>query len=120
MIAALPGDEDTDEGAVEEPGVPNKLPVRTEAIVLANKQYNIGIFFMAAVSKGRQAMYNYHGQRCSPAYSADDILSGSENSSSPTKALNYTIKACAKFNAQRRRAMLPGDPELGTGSPLPR
>lgn len=115
LIAALPA-EGADEHAAEQiiPGVPNKLPIKHEVIVLANKKYNFPIFYMAVV-KGGQAMYDYHGRRVSPVYGPDDVLAGSEGSS-PTKALNYTIKACAKFNAQRRKSVLPGDAELGAGA----
>ncbi len=116
LVAALPV-EGADEHAAEQviAGVPNQLPVKTEIIILANKQYAFPIFFMAAV-KGGQAMYNYQGRRVSPVYNADDILPGSEETSSPTKALQYTIKAVAKFNAIRRKSVLPGDPELGAGT----
>ncbi len=98
------------------PGVPNNLPIRTEPIVLANKHYNFAVFFMAAV-KGGQALYNYEGKRVSPAYGPEDILPGSEGSN-PVKALQYTVKACARFNAIRRKSVLPGDAELGAGTPV--
>lgn len=118
LIAALPVEGEGDSVQEEIPGVPNKLPVRFEVLILANKQYNFPVFFMAAV-KGGQAMYSYTGQRCSPAHSADDVLPGQEGASgTPTKALQYLIKACAKFNAQRRKSVLPGDPELGVGAPV--
>lgn len=97
-----------DAGEAEEvDGVPNSLPVRTEDFDLAGKKIKLPIFFVATVKGGKQALYSYTGQRASPAYGTDDTVDPNDTSSE--KGLKYIAKACAKFNAMRRKGVLPGE-----------
>ncbi len=89
--------EDTEEITEQEEvdGVPNQLPVRTEAIKVANKDYNFPVFFVAETKKG-PALYNEKGKRVSPA-------------STDPKVVSKLNKDCARFNAIRRTSRTAAD-----------
>ncbi|OLS16000.1 MAG: hypothetical protein RBG13Loki_0378 [Promethearchaeota archaeon CR_4] len=92
-------------------GVPNKLPVRTESILIAGKAQALPIFFVATVKGGKQALYDYEGRRVSPAYGATDRIDGGDATSE--FGTRHIAKAAAKFNAMRRRNIIPGEKHIG-------
>lgn len=96
--------------AEEVDGVPNKLPVRTETILINGKPHELPIFFVATVKGGKQALYDYQGKRVSPAYGAGDKYQGDESSILGTQHIN---KTAAVFNAMRRRNIIPGEAQIG-------
>lgn len=105
--------EDRDEvtEAEEVDGIPNKLAPRTEALKVANKDVNLPVFFVATVKGGKQALYDYQGKRVSPAYGPEDRIDPSNSSSE--LGVKYINKAAAKFNAMRRKNIIPGEAQIG-------
>lgn len=104
------GREEGTEAAVVD-GVPNSLPVRTESIIINNKPHELPVFFVATVKGGKQALYDYQGKRVSPAYGATDRVS--DDVADAELGTRYINKAAAKFNAMRRRNIIPGEKEIG-------
>lgn len=96
--------------AEEVDGVPNKLPIRTETLLINGKPHELPIFFVATVKGGKQALYDYQGKRVSPAYGATDRYQGDDSSILGTQHIN---KAAAMFNAMRRRNIIPGEAQIG-------
>lgn len=105
--------ENREEGTEAEvvDGVPNQLPVRTEKIVLNGKEHNLAVFFVATVKGGAVALYDYVGRRVSPAYGAKDPVDPTDEKSA--LGSNYINKAAAKYNAMRRRNIIPGEKTVG-------
>lgn len=97
--------------AEEVDGVPNKLPIRTEGIVINGKEHSLPVFFVATVKGGKQALYDYQGKRVSPAYGATDTIDADD--SKAELGTRYVNKAAAKFNAMRRRNIIPGETQIG-------
>lgn len=95
--------------AVEEDGIPNKLPVRFEEIQIAGKPAKLSIYFVAAVKGGKMALYAHTGQRVSQAYGPDEMY----DAESTVKGVSYIQKAAAKFNAMRRKNIIPGEAQIG-------
>lgn len=105
--------ENTDEITEQEEidGVPNKLPIKTEKLEIGGKPHDLPIFFVAIVKGGKHALYDYQGKRVSPAYGADDVVDpGSVGS---IKGQGHIAKAAAKFNAMRRKNIIPGEAHYG-------
>lgn len=106
--------EEGAEGATEAEeidGVPNKLPVQSETISIAGKDHALPVFFVATVKGGKKALYDYEGRRVSPAYGAEDRV---DNTTKDAElGIKYVNKACAKFNAMRRRNIIPGEANIG-------
>lgn len=96
MFEALTHEQAQDEAteAEEVPGVPNKMPVRTEMLRVGGKDVNFPIHFVAAV-KGGMALYNERGQR----------ISGVAAAGSPEAT--YLNRASARNNALRRANRVP-------------
>lgn len=103
------GDAPTEQEVVD--GVPNKLPIRTEDLLINGKVHKLPIYFVAALQGGKQAMYAPTGQRASHAYSVGDPVDLNDPSSE--KGTAYINKAAAKFNAMRRRNVIPGETTIG-------
>lgn len=91
-------------------GVPNILPIRTEEIEVGGKVHQLPVFFVATVKGGKMALYSYTGQRTSPAYGPEDPYDASPLS---PRGVQYIAKAAAKFNAMRRKNIIPGETQIG-------
>lgn len=104
MVAALDaegGDGSTGEREVLA-GVPDKLPVKYEILIVSGKETRFPVHFVAAVQGGRFALYNEFGVRISGAYGANDHIDPTDTSSQ--KAVMAINKMAATNNALRRKS----------------
>lgn len=106
-----------EEGAGDEivlAGVPNSVPQVYEPQEAGNKGKKFALFQVVAV-KGGHALYNQRGQRVSPVCSASRVHGRdadiADKQPGEVSEYAYIAKACARMNAERRAARLPGDPQ---------
>lgn len=116
---------DSDDGPIEIEGVPNKVDVTHETIMMDGKPRNYGVFAVHPITsgphKGEFFLVNEKGVRVSPPSSANRIFGRAADDPRGTDIKTKEVgeiseyahiaKAAARSNVERRARRLPNDKE---------